>query len=192
MRGISQAMILRWRLPLHRKPCFSGVLSAKAAACSAVCRRSCGSDIHSRMIARRARFSGLMARLSSRADSSGGMYNAGPARHRLPRHPWGQLASVLKFATFYLSDGNASVFLPPLRPGASHVVCLGAVPVGLVAQCGPPSVRHGRARLHNRDGNHVCYVRELMMHRRSPGSPMYRPRNKNSRWNPPRRCKCKI
>ena len=60
MRGISQAMTLRWRSPLPRKSCFSIAFRANAAACSSLCRFSRGSNIHSRMIARRAAFSGLM------------------------------------------------------------------------------------------------------------------------------------
>ena len=63
MRGISQAMILRWRSPLHRKSCSSIAFRAKAVACSPVCRFSRGSDIHSRMIARRAWFSGLIVKI---------------------------------------------------------------------------------------------------------------------------------
>jgi hypothetical protein len=66
MRGLSQAMILRWRSPLHRKSCFSVAFRQKSAACSPVCRFSRGSDIHCRMIARRALFSGFIIRLSSR------------------------------------------------------------------------------------------------------------------------------
>jgi hypothetical protein len=63
MRGISQTMILRRRSPLHRKSCFLIAVRAKAAACSSVCRFSRGSDIHSRMIMRRAALSGLEAQL---------------------------------------------------------------------------------------------------------------------------------
>jgi hypothetical protein len=60
MRGISHAMILCWRSPLHRNSCFSVAFRAKAAACSPAARFSRGSDIHSRMIALRALFSGLI------------------------------------------------------------------------------------------------------------------------------------
>src|SRR5712671_1117997 len=58
MRGKSHPIIFRYGSPLD------GILSiaflAKGSACSSVCRLSFGSDIHSRMIFRRASCSGIM------------------------------------------------------------------------------------------------------------------------------------
>jgi hypothetical protein len=53
-------MILRCGFPLQRNLCFSKAFVAKAVACSSVCRLSLGSDIHSRMIVRRASCSGFI------------------------------------------------------------------------------------------------------------------------------------
>jgi hypothetical protein len=104
----------------------------------------------------------------------------------------GRLAPELKFAIFLPSDGNSSVFLPPLRTGAAHIVRLGPIPVRVITHCGPPRIRHGRARLRDREGENVCNIRELSIHRNPPGSSMYRATDRNSRWNPPRCYKCKI
>jgi hypothetical protein len=60
LRGNSQAIILRCGTPLQRNLCFSSNFSAKAAAWSSVCRLSRWSDIHSRMIVRRALCSGFI------------------------------------------------------------------------------------------------------------------------------------
>jgi hypothetical protein len=63
MRGNNHPITFRCLSPLQRNLCRSTAFIAKAAACSSVCRLSRESDIHSRMIARRASCSGLIFNL---------------------------------------------------------------------------------------------------------------------------------
>ena len=53
-------MTLSCGSPLQRNLCFSSAFIAKSATCFLVCRLSGGSDIHSRIMVRRASCSGLI------------------------------------------------------------------------------------------------------------------------------------
>jgi hypothetical protein len=59
-RGNNHARTLRRGSPLQRTLCFSIAFVVKAATCSSVRRISRGSDIHSRIMARRASCSGFI------------------------------------------------------------------------------------------------------------------------------------
>jgi hypothetical protein len=168
MRGMSQIMILCWRSPLQRKSCFAIAFRAKAAACAPVCRFSLGSDIHSRMIARRAACSGLISRLFSGLSLWRHARCRTSASSIAPIPQGEDLISELKPAIFLPAAGDSSVFRAPLRAGAAHIVRLGPVPVRRIADCGPPRRCHSRTRLHNREGENTHQIGELLIHPKSP------------------------
>jgi len=66
-----------------------------------------------------------------------------------------------------MSCGDLSVLCAPLRTGAAHIVRFGPVPAHLICHCGPPGIGHSGARLHNRGGENVSYVREVLQHPKS-------------------------